>query len=247
FKLKTKHNKGHIAQVVCDATRLRHHAQVVVHKIMKKLILILIQVLFLCILNACEMKHTEKELESNFTIEQIADLRKITEFFKNSICDDTGLDFKVCFNEKNYGSLLVNAFELLSRIDFDEQQKLYKQISSTTFDEIWMFCEATRYPSKRKFQDICSVYDGKYQKYLIDLGKKNIRIAKYADKIQASGGFNVFDIGLNEIFKENSYFDLDDPNIQLILAIHFLSINDQIKRNPLLNELEEPLKIAPLE
>lgn len=37
----------------------------------------------------------------------------------------------------------------------------------------------------------------------------------------------------------NSDFDLNDPNIQLILAIHYLSLNDQAKRNAHLMGLKE--------
>mgnify|MGYP006185361025 CR=1 FL=1 len=59
----------------------------------------------------------------------------------------------------------------------------------------------------------------------------NPRIAKYAKKIELSGDFNSLDLQYHEIINENDAFDLNDPNIQLILAIHYLSINDQVKRN----------------
>ena len=108
---------------------------------------------------------------------------------------------------------------------------MYDRISPSTFDKIWMYCESTYYPIGTKSKDICAVAFGKYQNYLAGLGKANPRIAKYADRIQASGAFNGFDIQYYEILKPNSVFDLNDPNIQLILAIHYLSLNDQDKRN----------------
>ena len=114
------------------------------------------------------------------------------------------------------------------KIDFDDQKKIYQQISKTTFDEIWMYCELTKYPGETKVQEICTVADGKYQKYLSDLGKSSPKIEMYADAIQASGDFNELDI---QALSLNNDFDLNDPNIQLILAIHYLSINDQAKRN----------------
>jgi hypothetical protein len=56
----------------------------------------------------------------------------------------------------------------------------------------------------------------------------------------ASGDFNGFDIQYHEILKTNSDFDLNDPNIQLILAVHCLSMNDREKRNSHLIERKEP-------
>ncbi len=197
-------------------------------------------ILFLWVLNSCGTKYSITELESNFTNEQIADLKKITEFFKKYACDDMDSDLKTCFKQTNHDSLQANGVGIWTKIDFEAQKKLYGQISSTTFDEIWMYCESTYYPSEIKAKNICAVATGKYQKYLADLGKNNMRIAKYADRIQASGDFNRFDIQYHEILKETSDFDLNDPNVQLILAIHYLSINDQAKRNTHLIERKVP-------
>jgi hypothetical protein len=131
---------------------------------------------------------------------------------------------------------MMNGTGIWAKIDFEEQKKLYDKISKKTFDEIWMYCESTYYPSNTKSQDICAVTDGKYQSYLSDLGKVNKRIGKYADRIEASGTFSGLDIPYQEILKMNSDFDLNDPNIQLILSIHYLSINDNAKRNAHLME-----------
>ena len=103
-------------------------------------------------------------------------------------------NFKKCYKKTNHDSLMMNGTGIWAKIDFNEQKKLYEVISPTTFNEIWMFCESTYYPSKTKSQDICAVADGIYQKYLADLGKVNPRIAKYADRIKAFGSFNAIDI-----------------------------------------------------
>ncbi len=149
-------------------------------------------------------------------------MKKITDFFKKYACADIDSDLKTCFKQTNHDSLQANRDGIWTKIDFDEQKKLYEQISSTTFDEIWMYCESTYYPSEIKAQKICAVVTGKYQKYLTDLGKNNPRIAKYPDRIQASGDFNGSDIQYHEILKENSDFNLNDSNVQSKRNAHLI-------------------------
>ena len=207
---------------------------------MKKAFLLIVSILIFSIVNSCQTNYSMVALEKNFTKEEISDLKKITAFFIQSICSDGESDFKNCYKKTNHDSLMMNGTGIWAKIDFEEQKKLYDKISKKTFDEIWMYCESTYYPSKTKSLDICPVTDGKYQSYLTDLGKENPRIGKYAARIQASGNFNGLDIHYQEILKMSSDFDLNDPNIQLILSIHYLSINDNEKRNAHLMERNKP-------
>ena len=182
-------------------------------------------------------------MEANFTKDEINDLKEITDFFIKSVCADVNSDFEKCFKQTNHDSLIMNGTGIWAKINFDKQKELYNKISKSTFDKIWMYCESTYYPSETKSKDICAVAMGKYQNYLAELGKTNPGIAKYADRIQASGAFNGFDIQYHEILKMNSDFDLNDPNIKLILAIHYLSLNDEMTRNAHLIEQNEPILI----
>ena len=207
---------------------------------MKKPFSSILIILFLLILSSCETNYSTSELKSNFTNDQISDLTKIVEFFKENVCTDKNADLNSCYKQANHDSLQANGTGIWTKIDFKDQKKFYEQISQSTFNEIWMYCESTYYPSEIKSKDICAVATGKYQKYLSDLGKTNPRIAKYADRIEASGDFNGFDIQYHEILKTNSDFDLNDHNIQLILAVHCLSMNDREKRNSHLIERKEP-------
>ncbi|AXT21067.1 hypothetical protein D7030_08670 [Flavobacteriaceae bacterium AU392] len=180
-------------------------------------------------------------MESNFTNDQISDLTKIVEFFKGNVCANKNADLNSCYKQVNHDSMQANGTGIWTKMDFNDQTKLYERISESTFNEIWMFCESTFYPSKIKAKSLCAVATGKYQKYLSDLGKTNPRIAKYAERIEASGDFNGLDLQYQEILNDNNAFDLNNPNIQLILAIHYLSINDQVTRNKDLIELpKEP-------
>lgn len=204
---------------------------------MKKVIGLLFGIIILN--SSCETQYSTDELKNNFSKEQISDLNTIIDFFKESVCLNP--DFKICFENTKHDSLLISGVGIWTKIDFNEQLKLYDRISESTFNEIWMYCESTYYPSKTKAKSLCANSTGKYQKYLAELGIKKPRIAKYAEGIQGAGVYLGLDIHYQGVLKDKETFDLNDPNIQLILAIHYLSVNDDAKRNKDLMELpEEP-------
>lgn len=202
--------------------------------------LLLFGILILQLNSSCKTHYSTTELENSFTPEQISDLIKIRNFFKEEMCFYTDNDFKTCYEQTPHEYLQATGSGFWTNIDFEKQRKLYDEISQSTFDEIWTFCETTYYPNKIKAKSICSAYDGKYQRYLLDLGKRNPRIAKYAKRIQGSGDFSGLHIQFWEVLENKKAFDLNDPNIQLILAIHYLSLNDQQTRNKELRRRERP-------
>lgn len=207
---------------------------------MSKTLLPIFTVLILQVFNSCKTQYSTTDLNANFTDEQIADLNRITDFFKREICLNMDADFKTCYERIPHEYLEATGSGFWTNINFDEQKELYNQISKSTFKEIWMFCESTYYPSKIKAKNICAVGTGKYQKFLADLGKANPKIAIYAERIQASGDFSTLDIQYWDVLNDKRSFDLNDPNIQLILAIHYLSMNDQAARNAHLIERRKP-------
>jgi len=194
---------------------------------MRKTILLIFGIAFLQLNFSCKSQYSVTELNNNFSNEQIADLNKITDFFKNQLC--SGSNFKKCYKKIPHEHLEATGAAFWTNIDFEKQKELYENISKSTFDKIWMFCKSTEYPSGKESKHLCAVANGHYQKFLADFGNKNTRIAKYADRISASGDFNGLDINYWEVLN-NKDFDLNNPNIQLILAIHYLSLNDQYKR-----------------
>lgn len=205
---------------------------------MKKTKLLIFGILILQLNSSCKTQYSTTELNDNFTSEQIVDLKKITDFFKEQMCLKMESDFKICYERTPHEYLEATGNGFWTNINFKEQKALYEQISKSTFDEIWDFCESTYFhPNEIKVKEICAAYNGKYQKFLADLGNSNPRIAEYLNRIQESGDYSWMDIQYWDVLKKNrKYFDLNDPNIQLILAIHYLSINDQESRNKELRE-----------
>jgi len=197
---------------------------------MRKTLILILGFTILQLNFSCKTQYSATELNNNFTTEQIADLKKISDFFKNQMCLNMTSDFKTCYKRIPHEYLEATGNQFWSEIDFEKQKELYKQISPTTFNEIWTFCKSRDLKTGLEYRSVCPIYTGKYQKYLADLGKNNERIAKYLKRIQDYGDFNYFDIGYREILNDRKHFDLKDPNIQLILAIHYLSLNDIDKR-----------------
>lgn len=198
---------------------------------MKKSILILFGITILQLNFSCKSQYSVTELNNNFSNEQISDLNKIRDFFKIQICLNTNSDFKQCYSQIPHEYLEATGKGFWTNIDFEKQQELYKQISTSTFSEIWMFCKSTNVKTGLERKSLCAVADGKYQQFLMNIGKQNPRIAKYAERINAAGDFNAFDIPYWNVLNDKKHFDLNDPNIQLILAIHYVSLNDQEKRS----------------
>ncbi len=180
----------------------------------------------------CSSQTTSREMKNHFSTEQISDLNKIIDFFKSQICADTQLtDFKSCF--ENLPHLVDNGYSpIFERVDFTNQKELYKSISKNTFDEIWMFCPTKNYLTDTEYESLCAAGFGKkYSNFLTEIGMKNKSVADYADRLIESGDFGFTLYFPQQVYSNQTDFDLTDINIQVLLSIHFLSINDQFNRN----------------
>ncbi|PZX53259.1 hypothetical protein [Algoriphagus chordae] len=213
---------------------------------MKQTLYILFAILISQALHSCKSQYSMVELNRNFTTEQIADLNKITEFFRSEMCLSMESDFKTCYERIPHEYLEATGSQFWTKIDFEDQKKLYEQISESTFNEIWSYCESKYYPSETVAESLCANPKGKYQGFLTELGKTNLFIAKYAKRIRAYGSFNTLDIQYFDVLGDKKSLDLNDPNIQLILAIHYLSLNDQTTRNAALSSKGKIINAPPI-
>lgn len=197
---------------------------------MRKPIILIFGVIILQSNLSCKSHYSATELNKNFTSDQITDLNKIREFFKSEMCLHMDSDFKTCFERTPHEYLEATGNPFWMNIDFEKQKELYSQISQTTFNEIWNFGKATYLDNGLELKSIGAVYNGKYQKFLNDFGNKNKYIKKYAERVSGAGDFNSLYLTYRQILKYKKDLDLNDPNIQLIISIHYLSLNDQEKR-----------------
>ncbi|WP_188467664.1 hypothetical protein [Marivirga lumbricoides] len=119
---------------------------------------------------------------------------------------------------------------ILKNINFDNQQLLYRQLESNIFGEIWSYCK-TIYPQNDKtYKSICFNHKGLYNQYLNKVGQSNPIIKAYHQDLINAGDFTGIVRIENEIYHRTGRINLEDPNIQLILAIEYLSENDSEKR-----------------
>jgi len=197
---------------------------------MRKTIILIFGVMILQLNFSCKSEHSTTELKNNFTPEQITDLYKIIDFFKSQICENNNSDFKTCFSEILPDLLEYGWQPILDNVDFEKQKELYNSISKSTFEEIWVFGKATYPETGFELKSVGSKYNGKYQKYLSELGKKNNEIKDYADRLIGAGDFESMGLLQQRIYQKPTEFDLDNLNVQLLIAIHYLTQNDQQKR-----------------
>ena len=189
----------------------------------------------LILISSCKSQYSTTELRNNFSPDQIQDLNKIREFFKNEMCLYMDSDFETCYKRIPHEYLEATSYGFWSNINFEKQQALYNEISKYTFNEIWSFCKVIYLDSGKEFKSVCAVPNGAYQKYLTEIGKKNPVIDDYAKRLNELGDFPNIQYWM--ILKDKKHYNLNDPNIQLFLAIHYLSMNDQHQRDEEVNNL----------
>ena len=172
-------------------------------------------------------------MTKTFSAIEINDLLIIQNFFDKSI----GLtEYK---NQKDLINAYIDFFKLNSNIgkvtdlklpiDFKEQKDLYNQLDKRTFDDIWLIGSSTKMDLNDTLKNIELNRHGKYMEFLKVFGKQNSVIDKYYNTLNVAGDISpamVADMGI-----DYGSYDIKDPKIRLIIAIHYLTLNDRIKRN----------------
>jgi hypothetical protein len=174
-------------------------------------------------------------MESNSVISifnetEVRELNSILDFFTGQICNQEMPDVNSCFKEY-LGNLFKDfdygkEFEL--NISFEEQMKLYYEISDSTFNEIWSF---ERSPQRRSSDSIRYLQynsKGKYFSFLKELATQYKHVKDYYATHQAAGDLSPSMAG-NVLYNYDDY-NYDDVRIRLFIAIHFLTLNDQMNR-----------------
>ena len=189
-------------------------------------------IIILLIFSSCENKFETTELNNNFTADEISDLEKLVSFFKIKFCESGSTDFESCF-EMFAPNWIEKGLEYSAeKIDFSEQKEFYGNIDQNTFDEIWDFCKTYQIrPTEREYLSVCANTNGKYVQFLKDFGKSNPLVRKYYEDIIAAGDFDQTGLTISYIWNKRNEIDLNNPNFQILIAVHILTMNDQFERN----------------
>ncbi|MDR2916350.1 MAG: hypothetical protein LBV74_16240 [Tannerella sp.] len=170
-----------------------------------------------------------------FDKSEIEDLTRILFFFNEQICPAKevadGVNIQECYHDF-FAHMLekekTGNFDI--GISFQKQKEMYDQISESTFNQIWFFGESLRFNSPDAFSEkyIFFTNNGKYWKFLEEFGKENANIKKYFDTLYLTGDMSPTVV--SNILYAFEWCDTEDVRIQLLIAIHYLTLNDQFER-----------------
>jgi hypothetical protein len=188
---------------------------------------------------------SQENLKSNSTIttvfneSEIEDLTRILNFFEEHICSTQHVEISKLadcyqsFFERMEEAVETGDIEL--KIPFEEQLNLYKQINESTFNEIWVLGKTMRFNSSDplEYSDTLKYlsikYDGKYVKFLEELAIENNVLNFYHFSFKANGGISPSMIA--SLLTNYDIYNINDLRVRLVVAIHYLTMNDQFERN----------------
>ncbi|WP_299903347.1 hypothetical protein [uncultured Aquimarina sp.] len=185
----------------------------------------------LLILTSCKSEISTPELKIHFTEDQISDFNKITEFFIEQICENNkASDFEDCF-KKILPELVNNGWSpILEKVDFEKQNEMYNSLSNETFKEIWSFQKSQQHSEETKYKSGGINTSGKYLEFLNVIGNRNNYVSNYVKEIYASGDVPSNASLQNHIYTNPNDLNLNDYNIQVLIAINYLTQNNGQKR-----------------
>ena len=196
---------------------------------MKKLTYILIAFfLTSCFLERNNELSSDNLINETFNKSEIKDLQHILDFFNNEICNSNIENLNDCY--ANYCLKIKTQIEKTvafnTNLNFEKQRKLYNQISNKTFKEIWRFQKSLPiHEEKDTLKYLGFNYEGKYRKFLNEYGKENNAVKKYGESYNVSA-----DLGpsmIAELSMNYESFKINELKTKLLIAIHYLTINDQ--------------------
>ncbi|MTE27495.1 hypothetical protein [Winogradskyella ouciana] len=182
--------------------------------------------IFVCLmltLVSCNKDYSSPELEKHFTEAQIKDLNKINDFFISEILKSENQNFLIAFDNFFNECRTKGIDAIYSTMKLEDFDKVLNSISKSTMDEIWVVSSGVIKENRTKFNRLAPKYNGKYQRFLKDIGKENEIVKKYSDRMIATGDYNpgLFDESLINSYKK---IDYGSEQIQIILAIHYFSV-----------------------
>lgn len=190
----------------------------------------------------CLAQNAQVDMKTYFSETEIKDLNLITDFFQTEFC---GTKDRTKFGDCLTSSLpKLNDWEykyLAKKISWRKQKELYAIIKDSTFNKIWWISNATFLVGKPNYEhEIIGFSDNQIViNWIKALGKSNRFLEHYAEKLEIVGGFrNINDISLS-LIEHPQEWDLKDRNVQIFLALHYLTQNDMLKRDKKVGRLEK--------
>lgn len=193
---------------------------------------------------------TDKIINSKFSVEQVNNLRELLDFFDNEICRIVGEnEIEKCYSK--YFQDLSKAPETGNidvRIDYKVQSSIMHNMDKKLFNEIWAKSKsyvecyndpqnelAKRFSKKESdftkqdsVQQIYLINDGLYADFLEEVGENNSIIKNYHNQLLEADCISPGMIA--DILLQYDKLNMRDEKIRLIIAVHYLTLNDNHHR-----------------
>ncbi len=201
------------------------------------------KLLIICILSLgiCTGQESKVDLNEYFSDTEVKDLNTMADFVQRELCgsvDET--KFGNCFKFSLPDLADWKQSYVQDKISWRRQKRLYSEISDSTFDKIWGLCKTWRtIEPKYEYKSICFSQNENFIRFLKKMGESNPYLEGYAEKLENVGSFDSGNFLVWNIIEYPQNWDLEDRNVQIVLAIHFLTQNDKQKRDKKAIRLEK--------
>ncbi len=171
-------------------------------------------------------------IKESFNTTEINDLTKIQSFFDKSIglteSDKQDNLEKVYTDFFLQNSDIEKMSDFKLSINFNDQKGMYNQLDKKTFDNIWTISWLTKPDSNDSLKYIQLNRQGKYVEFLKSLGQQDSVINNYYNSLEIAGDISPTMVG--DLIKNYKNYNIKDPKVRLIIAIHYLTQNDKFER-----------------
>ncbi|WP_430965316.1 hypothetical protein [Spongiimicrobium sp. 2-473A-2-J] len=198
--------------------------------------------LFFSILFQSFGQNSELNLNNYFSETEIADLNRMTDFFQSELCGKTDrIEFGECLMVSFPENRELFQYCVSGQISYRKQKKLYKTLNNSTFKKIWALCPSTILITEPEYeyQSICFSGDTQFLAFIKALGEQNEYLKYYGQKLERIGGFDSGTFLSESIIGQSEKWNLDNRNVQIFLAIHYLTHNDLENRDKKAKRLEK--------
>ncbi|WP_299107326.1 hypothetical protein [uncultured Winogradskyella sp.] len=168
----------------------------------------------------CKPIKTTPKLKFVFNEQELEELQILRNFFLNDILELNEENFCYDFKERIL-ELDASGYASIKR---EQVNELLNSISKATFNQVWDFKSETRIRNSLGIYEYLVPKKGsKYFRFLERNTKFNSQIKNYYNETMSSGDFS-HSAMLNYINSDTLDFDLNNSDILMVLAVHFISI-----------------------
>ena len=164
-----------------------------------------------------------------FNKEEIEGLVQILNFFEDEIANqsatDNVIDSYELFFENIKPEMKIEEFD--SIISFGVQKKFFSVLNPILFNEIWFYKKDYNPIIKDTVESIYYKWGGKYFDFLYAVSEKDKAIEEYFKDFTAAGDVSPSILAYSMM--DYKIYDLKLERIRLIIAINYLTFNEQLR------------------